>query len=61
MSEKNPQKPVGLKRGEARKLARQQREAKSLRDNLLRRKQQNRSRGQKIIEPDSPDENNPGA
>lgn len=44
--------PLGppLKRGAGRKLAREERQAKALRDNLKRRKQQNRSRGQAVTE-----------
>jgi hypothetical protein len=57
MSEQPPSKPNRKsntpKRGEDSKRAREERQAKALRDNLLRRKQQNRSRGQKVMEPEN--------
>jgi hypothetical protein len=51
MSDETDQKSTELKRGEGRKLAREERQAKALRDNLRRRKQQNRSRGEQVVEP----------
>jgi len=51
MKDEADQDLTNLKRGEGRKLAREERQARALRENLRRRKQQNRARGQRIEEP----------